>query len=292
MALTKCSECGKEVSTKADKCPNCGAPVKKKTSGCALIVAVLFGVILLTALLPTCSPSSSGPSATATTDTETRIAAYNAAKAKFDSTIEQKYTELVRLVKTGDNAGAARVLRQFENFKRTDYKDVKSFVAGIHTAELVEKLGKLAETDLKGRADTYNELSKLHPENQEYVTQAAKFADAWKQEQAAIAARDKKAAEERAAEAAEDAKIASRRRAIEQQFSSWDGSHVALERIIKKSMNNPDSYKHVETKYGDMGDYIVVSTTFRGTNPFGGVVTNTVRAKFTLNGDLIEILSQ
>jgi hypothetical protein len=292
MALTKCSECGKEVSTKADKCPHCGAPVKKKTSGCALIVAVLFGVILLTALLPTCSPSSSGPSATATTDAETRIAAYNAAKAKFDSTIEQKYTELVRLVKAGDNAGAVRILRQFENFKKTDYKDVRSFAAGIHTAELVEKLGKLAETDIKGRAETYSELAKLHPENQEYATQATKFAEAWKQEQVAIAAREKKAAEERAAKAAEEAKIASRRRAIEQQFSAWDGSHVALERIIKKSMNNPDSYKHVETKYGDMGDYILVSTTFRGTNAFGGVVTNTVRAKFTLSGDLIEIVSQ
>lgn len=292
MALTKCSECGKEVSTKADKCPHCGAPVKKKTSGCAIIAAVLFGVILLTALLPTCSPSNSGPSATTTTDAETKIAAYNAAKAKFDSTIEQKYAELVRLTKAGDNAGAARVLRQFENFKKIDYKDVRSFVAGIHTTELIEKLGKLPEADVKGRADAYGELAKLHPENQEYSTQAAKYSDAWKQEQAATAAREKKAAEERAAKAAEEAKIASRRRAIEQQFSGWDGSHVALEKIIKKSMHDPDSYKHVETKYGDMGDYILVSTTFRGTNAFGGVVTNTVRAKFTLKGDFIEMVDQ
>lgn len=28
MALIKCSECGKEVSSKAGKCPNCGAPVE------------------------------------------------------------------------------------------------------------------------------------------------------------------------------------------------------------------------------------------------------------------------
>lgn len=30
MALIKCSECGKEISDKADKCPNCGRPVKKQ----------------------------------------------------------------------------------------------------------------------------------------------------------------------------------------------------------------------------------------------------------------------
>ena len=28
MALIKCNECGKEVSSKAGKCPNCGAPVE------------------------------------------------------------------------------------------------------------------------------------------------------------------------------------------------------------------------------------------------------------------------
>lgn len=27
--LIKCSECGKEVSDKANSCPNCGAPVKE-----------------------------------------------------------------------------------------------------------------------------------------------------------------------------------------------------------------------------------------------------------------------
>ena len=30
MAIVKCSECGKEISDKADRCPNCGAVNKKK----------------------------------------------------------------------------------------------------------------------------------------------------------------------------------------------------------------------------------------------------------------------
>lgn len=31
MALIKCSECGKEVSDKAESCPNCGNPINKES---------------------------------------------------------------------------------------------------------------------------------------------------------------------------------------------------------------------------------------------------------------------
>lgn len=39
MALTKCKDCGNEVSKKADKCPKCGAPIKK---GVTFFQSVLF----------------------------------------------------------------------------------------------------------------------------------------------------------------------------------------------------------------------------------------------------------
>lgn len=83
-----------------------------------------------------------------------------------------------------------------------------------------------------------------------------------------------------------------RKEQIEKNFSAWDGSHFGLTALIKKTMNNPDSYKHVETVYWDKGDHLVVKTTFRGTNVFGGVVTNWVMAKVDLNGNVIEVLSQ
>ena len=77
---------------------------------------------------------------------------------------------------------------------------------------------------------------------------------------------------------------------IEKQFSAWDGSHLELTRAIKESMNDPKSYEHVETRYSDMGDYVVVSTTFRGKNAFGGTVVNIVNAKVSLDGKIIDIL--
>lgn len=83
-----------------------------------------------------------------------------------------------------------------------------------------------------------------------------------------------------------------RKKLIEQQFSPWDGSHVKLTQVIKESMNNPKSYEHVKTVYIDMKDYIIVTTTFRGTNAFDAVVTNTVKAKVSIDGENIQILEQ
>ena len=47
MALRKCKECGKEVSTKADLCPHCGAKQKRKGIGCggAILILIAIGFI-------------------------------------------------------------------------------------------------------------------------------------------------------------------------------------------------------------------------------------------------------
>jgi len=75
-------------------------------------------------------------------------------------------------------------------------------------------------------------------------------------------------------------------------FSPWDGSHRQLEELVKKSMNDPDSYKHDVTKYVDKGKYLLVMTRFRGKNAFGAMMPNTVTAKCDLDGNVLEVLSQ
>ena len=57
---------------------------------------------------------------------------------------------------------------------------------------------------------------------------------------------------------------ATRKKRIEGGFHFWDGSHIELTKIIKRRMNDPDSYKHVETRYIDRGDHIWVRTEFLG----------------------------
>jgi hypothetical protein len=166
--------------------------------------------------------------------------------------------------------------------------EIKKEVAkknAILTANDLSRIGQIPPTDIKTLASIYQELSALNPENIDYAAKATEYAAEWKeQENARIAQERNDAIAHNITEA--------RQSEIEKQFSSWDGSHIELEKIIKSSMNNPDSFVHVQTVYSDMGDYILVKTTFRGTNAFGGVVTNWIRAKFTLNGDLIEIVDQ
>jgi hypothetical protein len=63
MALIKCKECGKEVSSKAESCPHCGARVKAKESGCLTVLLVLIGLVTFFTLMGTIKePSRAGES--------------------------------------------------------------------------------------------------------------------------------------------------------------------------------------------------------------------------------------
>lgn len=77
---------------------------------------------------------------------------------------------------------------------------------------------------------------------------------------------------------------------IEKQFSSWNGAHKKLQKLIKQNMNDPDSYEHIETRYKNLGDVLAVETKYRGTNSFGAKVIQTTIAKCDLEtGDVLTI---
>ncbi len=79
-----------------------------------------------------------------------------------------------------------------------------------------------------------------------------------------------------------------RKERIKKAFSAWDGSHIHLENWVKESMNDPDSYEHIETRFREVGtDSVFVIMTFRGKNAFGGVVKNTVTCYTDLDGNLL-----
>ncbi|MBA7546169.1 hypothetical protein ES705_38552 [subsurface metagenome] len=125
----------------------------------------------------------------------------------------------------------------------------------------------------------------------EKVEEAVNYAE----EEAASYAKEKAEAEKpRVLTEEEKVTVAAqvRKATIEAQFSFRDGSHRGLTAYIKKNMNDPKSYKHAETWYRDDGDFVTVQTKFRGTNAFGGVVINTVWAKCSLGGQVLEIISQ
>ncbi len=65
MALKKCKECGKEISSKAKTCPNCGAPIKKQIStGSGCLIIILFVIFIAWIFSSVFDTPSSIPSST------------------------------------------------------------------------------------------------------------------------------------------------------------------------------------------------------------------------------------
>lgn len=127
-----------------------------------------------------------------------------------------------------------------------------------------EKERLLAEKKAKQEAEKQAKIAKQEAEKQ------AKLAKAEAEKQALIVA------------------AAEREEKIKKQFAPWDGSNRPLERLIKLAMKNPDSYQHVATTYIDKGDYLIVKTTYRGTNSFNAIVPETATAKIDLEGNILE----
>ncbi len=68
MALTKCKECGEEISSKADKCPKCGFKVKKTSTITWAVLAILL--IWFIGKIGSFSDSDTGTSAISTENTQ------------------------------------------------------------------------------------------------------------------------------------------------------------------------------------------------------------------------------
>lgn len=81
---------------------------------------------------------------------------------------------------------------------------------------------------------------------------------------------------------------AERDKLIERQFSVWDGSHRNLEKTIKNGLNDPNSYEHVETRYRVQNDSVIIYTTFRGSNAFGGILTKQVMGISDMEGNILK----
>lgn len=79
MALKKCRECGKQVSTRAAACPSCGAPVKAKKnslarSGCGCLILILILMAVSSGVIPFGS-APDPPVAPLTAEQEAQVAA-------------------------------------------------------------------------------------------------------------------------------------------------------------------------------------------------------------------------
>jgi len=181
---------------------------------------------------------------------------------EYQSVISQahKYSAVKNKELKEINANAKRELDIIERAKKT-----KKILAELKT---------IPSKEYEKNKNLYQQLVAINPNSQAYKKKHIYY--------------QSKVSEQREKEKKEKG----RKELIEPQFSAWDGSHRKLTELIKKAMNDPDSYEHVETVYWDKGDYLIVMTKYRGNNAFGGKVLGMIKAKVALNGNIIQIIEQ
>lgn len=291
MALIKCKECKNMISRDATICPHCGKPKPKNRPGCTLaliivVVLAIYGAISSTqesgnTAAPKSVQSGSAPSAItpASTQTENASAPTTATTAPpqlpADTLVEPKWDERMSYWKD-----------QFRgSFKRPGVGqniEVILMSGVVHRGSLIELNDQSVTIQIEKGTLTFDRTSirqdsRLIIFSEDYVSGLARENVRAEQE----AFRDRIAAHEKAQHAEK----------IQKLFSAWNGSLYSLVHYIKKSMNDPKSFDHIETRYSDNGTDLTVFMKFRGKNAFGALVINSVMAKVDYEGNVISILA-
>jgi outer membrane PBP1 activator LpoA protein len=202
--------------------------------------------------------------------TAERVALAKQEKADYFRTHrDQIISDVTRDLKAGDFQAATSQAGKFLDMKDRDITDL---YAQAQAQILMAELKTVPREKYRTNQRLYARLVDLCPNNQKYRDKLSYYTSK-------VDAEDEK---RRAA--------ALRSKQVENQFSSWDGSHKNLEGHIRSIMNDPDSYEHVKTVYWDRGDHLIVQTSFRGKNAFGGLVLNSIRAEVSMDGQVVAVL--
>lgn len=200
--------------------------------------------------------------------------AHKAMRDKFSSDKDGVLAEIQRLLDEGRAREALALASKYTTAGASD----------LELARLKDK----ANTAIL-RADLEN-IDKLPTERKVRIYEALMKAEPWAQrdyEEPLKAAQEQLTREKEAI--AREQNTRALQESAKNQFSAWDGSHREVESAIKAGMRNPASYEHVKTWYHVDGNVIMVHTTYRGTNAFGGVVTNSAKAVVSPEGKVLAL---
>ena len=170
MALTKCPDCGFEVSTEAPACPKCGRPMRAQVeqrrhssldSGCLVLIIVVAGALILEEFFTggasssssarpnfTSGTSGSTPQTTAesrpvqTYTAEQLYAMFHANEVKADKTIGDaivRFTGTIASIQKSDFSNTPELEIEGSCFDPGDCQDVDSwntFEADLNKSEL------------------------------------------------------------------------------------------------------------------------------------------------------------
>lgn len=179
MALKKCKECGKEISTKADLCPHCGAKQKRKSIGCGGAILILIIIGIIGSQISECQEKTEQKKQAASQEEIERQEDEKCLKElkEFEQSIKNHYEELVKFTKEQQYDNALAKINLFIKYSKTNYKDVSKYQETI----LFEKVKRLPASDINGNLIIYKELLALNPNNQLYQKKVAHYQKKWDQ---------------------------------------------------------------------------------------------------------------
>lgn len=198
--------------------------------------------------------------------------------AEFQGNRSLLISEAQHLINQGDAAAAQKLLAKFVSFQDPDVNHLLRLASDrLAASQNIKKLSdELARKPDKVRAlAIYTELAHLEPSNplwRALVDEHTPIVTAIKAHQAAIE------------------KVAARKDAVKRLFSVFDGSVRSVEEGIKARLKDPDSYKHVETRFNDSGvGDVTVFTQYRARNSFNAVITSVATAVVSPDGKLVSL---
>lgn len=289
----KCIQCGAEFDSKSKFCPSCGAknkkPVFKKWWFWVIVIIVLFGAI-------GSAGNSKSDKTTANVESESKNSTFENTKItnKEDESEKEETAEPEIELKT--------------EIEKAVWEVVNNCGAKMLSSEAIETgdsgssniiCAILIKNDEETVNDLLNQLSKLINEREEESDILITIGDIEKGDDAPalVMAAVEKNGDIELTELGLDFN-SDHNLWIKSQFSTWDGSHKELQKLIKENLNDEKSYDHIETSYRninsedamndvnkileeagysarvEVGD-LFISTRFSAKNGFGGVVKNT-----------------
>ena len=77
---------------------------------------------------------------------------------------------------------------------------------------------------------------------------------------------------------------------IDRQFSSENGAHIELEKLIKQYLPNPDSYEHIDSRYTRIEDQLTVFTDYSSVRENNERIVSDSIVIYHLNGRIINLM--
>ncbi len=88
-----------------------------------------------------------------------------------------------------------------------------------------------------------------------------------------------------------EARVEMAKKKYPEYFKTFNGSYYKIVDLVKKQMNDPSSFKHIDTRweYGSGYRYARARMEYSGKNAFGGRVREAITVKIDIDGNIFEI---